>query len=141
MRQVNHRLYVILDWALWDNEIHEGVVDFLQIHETLPCILVANRQTFHGINMRVANSPQRMNILNEDGHPATPGEYPHLAAFTTSEYELTFCVDDSMPEGTFRLIYDSHPVFESGDADLDADTQALNTDDMGPIDNVIPLMA
>jgi len=142
MRQVNHRLYVILDWTLWDNEIHEGVVDFLDIHDTLPCILVANRQTFHAINMRVANSQQRMNILNEDGAPALPGEYPHLAAFTTSEYALTFCVDDGLPEGTFRLIYDSDPIFESGEHSLeDADPHPLNSDDLGPMDNVIPLMA
>jgi hypothetical protein len=141
MRQVNHRLYVILDWTLWDNEIHEGVVDFLEIHETLPCILVANRQTFHAINMRVANSPQRMNILNEEGNPATQGEYPHLAAFTTSDYELTFCVDDTLPEGTFRLIYDSDPVFDTGKEELDDEPLAQNSNHLGPLDNVIPLMA
>ena len=140
MQKVPNKLYVFLDWAQWDHEIHECVVDFLQTQRSLPTILVANGRTFHQINMRVANSEQRDNIRNVEGSAPQDAEYPYLTAFSTGEYDLVFCMDDEMTFGTFRLVYDSAPVFDP-DEDSDESEAEEFVDDPIAYDNVIPLIA
>lgn len=100
--------YRIRHWSHWDREIDEAVADFRQRSSLLPNILIAAEQTHRRFD--IAANANRNKIRNGDGRTAPPEEeFVSPSAFRGADYELEFCIDDSLPQDHFLLVHDPDP--------------------------------
>lgn len=98
-------------WTRWDDEIHAAVQAFRDQLGPTPNILTASEVTHARIDM----AAKKANILHEDGHAPGDTEYTPLSCFHGPDYDLDFCVDDSLPTGAFSLLFDDDPVADIGE--------------------------
>lgn len=100
--------YRFVHWAHWDREIHEAVTDFRQRCGFAPNIFIASESTHRRID--IAANRHRENILRPDMSPVPESEeFIAPSAFQGPDYELEYCMDDSIPQDHFLLVFDSDP--------------------------------
>lgn len=100
--------YRIRNWAHWDREIDEAVTDFRERAGKTPNIFIAAEQTHRRID--IAANSRREKILGPGNLPVPESEgFAAPSAFRGMDYELEFCMDDSLPLDHFLLVFDSDP--------------------------------
>lgn len=119
MGDILRRTYRIARWARWDDEIHAAVGEFRERFTLAPNLLLASEATHARIDM----AAKKRNIRSPDGAPAPEDEYTPLTCFRGPDYELDFCIDDALPTGRFRLLYDDDPDGDGGEPLPDEDTE------------------
>lgn len=87
----------------WDHQVDLAVRDFKRRFGCFPNLLVANEVTFKRIDIR----SNKEKVLGEKGEKVGPSQYVRLSGFATDEYNLDFCLDDSLSDLVFTLILDS----------------------------------
>ena len=100
--------YKICHWAHWDREIDEAVQNFRSRAKAPPNILIAAEQTHR--RMDIAANARRNKIRGGDGKEVPPEEeFITPSGFRGADYELDFCIDDSLPLDHFLLVRDTDP--------------------------------
>lgn len=126
------KTYILKSNTEWDREINEAALDFMVHTGVKPNVLLANDVTYAFIDFVASNvglaNIKRSPDQDEDDH--ITDERISLSAFQGQGYELEFCIDESLGEYEFSLIYDDdvdggEPI-PAEDNVMDLETQAVN---------------
>lgn len=120
-KNIKKMICFIEDYIFWDDTIHEHTVKFHNRYSIYPNIMQAGKETWkqidHYANMfhpeRIEwddeNSPEEM--AETDAEPEDE-EIKSLSGFATLDYSLEFCIEESVKEKYFILLYDGNPIFD-----------------------------
>ncbi|MBF0103891.1 MAG: hypothetical protein HQM16_01075 [Deltaproteobacteria bacterium] len=92
-------------WKSWDHEIHHAILAFHSHHSFYPNIMLASDITYNRINM----AANKENMENDEGERPEANMYVNLSGFATEKYRLGFCVDNTLDDKVFSLVYDTNP--------------------------------
>ncbi|MES2528696.1 MAG: hypothetical protein V4598_16550 [Bdellovibrionota bacterium] len=92
----------------WSHDLNKWVYLFKTIHGIYPTILLAADRTFTKIDM-IANTNSRHKIKGASGN--CPDRPVRMIGFQGANYELKFCVNESLEVNKINLIFE----FDSGD--------------------------
>jgi hypothetical protein len=92
----------------WDAQVHSWCQDFKNRFGHFPNILLASDASFNRIEL-IINSSGRENIKGDMGQKPQGDEFVKLTGFQGPGYSLDFCIEESLPLDSIRLIYDSNP--------------------------------
>lgn len=112
------KTYNMTDWKNWDHQLDSSAKDFFAITGQWPNILLANDPTLGRIDF-LANQA-RENIVctqpseKEIGDEET-NEWRKLYGFQGKSYSIEFCIDSSLANEAFSLIFDSDPDGDGGE--------------------------
>ena len=110
----------------WAEELNSACTSFHNQHGYWPNIILASTITYKRIDL-VANTKQG-NIKGDGsaGMPIIPDGFVSLSGFQGENYSLDMCVDENLPELSFKLVYDSDPdgefVEDESERYLDAES-------------------
>lgn len=107
--------YHIDDYMLWDDEVFAAVQEFYKRKNIYPNILLANSKTFAKIDVSVKEYGTA-SLVYEGDEEESP-EFDGLSGFTANDFSLTFCLDETVADDYFCLIYDSNPSFDGEEKD------------------------
>jgi hypothetical protein len=93
----------------WAHELNLAVISFKSIYGVWPNIMQASSLTYRRIDL-VANSISE-NIKGDgsDSMPVIPEGYVELSGFKTDSFFLEMCIDETLLDNHFHLVYDSDP--------------------------------
>jgi len=98
----------ITDYTKWADIINEKVCDFHDERSIYPNILLANRRTFNKIDAYLKEHPDNL-LWDGIGEPP---EFDGLSEFAALDYNLVFCLDNTMKTNSFQLVFDETPDFD-----------------------------
>jgi hypothetical protein len=103
------------DYMIWDDEVFAAAHEFYHKKSIYPNILLANSKTFKEIDEIVKE--YGTTSLVYEGDEEEPPEFDGLSEFTANDFSLTFCLDETIADDYFCLIYDSDPSFDGEEID------------------------
>jgi hypothetical protein len=99
---VPENTYPLDRWLSWPDEVHTFVQDYVSRYETFPNALVASSATLRRMDM----AADKGHVHSDDGDAPDDHAYTVLGGIRAPEYELTFLVNDAVPERHVWLLVD-----------------------------------
>lgn len=108
---------VIEFYEFWDHAVFDGAERFKALYGVYPNIMQANQHTWDIID-DAANALGADGIMaeSEESEPDETG-IRRITAFHTEDFIIEFCLDPSIADESFLLIYDESPTFDGENAD------------------------
>jgi hypothetical protein len=104
---------IITDFTIWDDTINLYVAKFHEKFNVFPNILLANEYTYKKLDLYAQKYPERIiDPTGENNIETSSISYKGLSTFTAEKYELDFCFDYEIADGSFILIFDENPDFD-----------------------------
>ena len=111
------KTYNMTDWKNWDHQLDSSAKEFFTITGQWPNILLANDPTLGRIDF-LANQA-RENIVCKPASEKIDDQdtdvWREIYGFQGKSYSIEFCIDSSLENETFSLIFDSNPNGDGGE--------------------------
>ncbi len=129
-KNVKKMICFIEDYIFWDDTIHAHAVKFHDRYSIYPNIMQAGKETWKEID-HYANlfHPGRIEWddlaglepeeMEETDAESEEEEIKSLSGFATLDYSLEFCIEESVKDKYFILLYDGNPIFDGEPYDLE----------------------
>ncbi len=122
--------YKIENWSEWNDKIYSSAINFADINDVMPNIIIMNRHSYSQINYMIKVMPQQIHYLEKYNFEDKKWELEErLVTAPISKYEcdsftLTFAFSEDVADNNFELMYDNHPFWleEDDDDDLKSST-------------------
>lgn len=112
---VLRKTFVLESFKGWDHQVNLAVSDFKNKFGCFPNLMMANEVTFKRIDIFA----DKEKVLGEEGETVNPGEYVRLGGFGSEDYQMDFCLDDTLVDKAFVLIFDSDEEDEKSIPEVD----------------------
>jgi hypothetical protein len=99
---VPENTYPLDHWLSWPDEVHMFVQDYVSRHEAFPNALVASSATLRRMDM----AADRAHVHSQDGGDPDAHAYTVLGGIRAHDYELTFLINDEVPDRHVWLLVD-----------------------------------
>jgi hypothetical protein len=113
MEPVIHLEFRISKYRKWDSLIHENARAFYNQYSVYPNLMIAALASFDKIDRALNHySTDKATAKGVQFFPdSSGGGLRTLSSYIREDYSLEFCVDNSLPEDHFLLVFDEEPVF------------------------------
>lgn len=99
---VPENTYPLDHWLTWPDEVHRFVQDYVSRYEAFPNALVASSATLRRMDI----AADRQHVQQRNGDEPSAHAYTVLEGISAPEYELTFLINETVPDRHVWLLLD-----------------------------------
>ena len=104
--------FLFFNYENWDDELYDAILNFINEFNIDPNIMLSSESTYQKIESIIKNSiVMRKNVFYEkQGNHEKETKF-ELSGFKYDDKNIEFCLDNSLKENSFSLIYDDDIEF------------------------------
>lgn len=96
--------------TVWDDDLNQSIQVFHDRFGVFPNICLATTATYKKLELVANQDGKRRNIRNNEGELPAEAEYVNsLASFRTGNVEVEFCINDTLEDLQYILVFDADP--------------------------------